>query len=98
MMDEQKIAKIAKEEALSAIELSAAFSSLKSTQDDVNKLRDDAYMLNSRISRLLEIIEPYTKYDEYAFIRDLKGSLLRVSSDCTKALTAFDKIIKRGLV
>jgi len=55
-------------------------------------------MLNSRISRLLEIIEPYAKYDEYAFIRDLTKSLLGVSSDCTKALTAFDMIIKRGLL
>lgn len=97
-MNEENIAKIAKEEALSAIERSAAFSSLKSTRDDVVRLRTDAYMLNSRISRLLEIIEPYTRYDEYVFLRDLKESLLGVSSDCTRALTAFDKIIKRGLI
>jgi len=97
-MNEQDIVKIAKEEALSAMERSAAFSSLKSTRDDVVKLRTDAYMLNSRISRLLEIIEPYVKYDEYAVIRDLEESLSGVSSDCTRALTALDNIIKRGLL
>ena len=86
-----------KQEDFSTIELSTAFSSLKSIRDDVDKLRAVAYMLNSRTSRLLEIVEPYAKYDEYAFIRDLTKSLLGVSGDCTRALIALDSLIERGL-
>jgi len=92
------VPQIAKAEALSAIERSVTFSSLKSIRDDVESLRTDAYMLNSRISRILEILEPYAKYDEYAFIRDLKQSLLGVSSDGSRALAALDSLIKRGLM
>lgn len=87
-----------KQEDSSAIELSAAFSSLKSIRDEVDKLRVAAYMLNYRIIRILEIVEPYAKYNEYAFIKDLNKSLPEVAGDCTRAIVALDNLIKRGLI
>lgn len=97
-MKEEDIAKIAKEEASSAIERQAAFYSLKPTKDDVEKLRADAYMLTSRLGRLIEIVETYAKFNEYTFLRDLKESSLKLAGDCTRALVALDNIIKRGLL
>lgn len=97
-MKEKDIVRIAKEEALSAIESSVAFSSLKSIRDDVNQLQTTAYMLDSRLSRILEIVKPYTRYDEYASLRHFEQSLLRLAIDCTSALVVLDNLIKRGLL
>ena len=82
----------------SAIEQSAAFQFLKSMRNDVEGLRTTAYLLNSKMRRLIEIVEPYAKYDEYTFLRGLEQSSLKMGSDCRSALTALDALIKRGLI
>lgn len=92
------LGEVAKGEALTALEQSATFSSLKSTRSDVARLKGDAYMLHATLARTMEIIYPYVQHDEYASIGDLEQASLHTLTVCTRALIALDSIIKRGLI